>query len=31
MMELMAKPVEDGFNLCAYGLKKYCEQLHTTN
>jgi hypothetical protein len=27
MMELMAKPVEDGFNLCAYGLKDYCEAL----
>jgi hypothetical protein len=27
MMELMAKPVEDGFNLCAYGLKEYCEGL----
>ncbi|MFT4822849.1 MAG: hypothetical protein ACJAUG_001748 [Halioglobus sp.] len=25
MMELMAKPVETGFNLCAYGLKEYCE------
>ncbi len=25
MMELMAKPVEAGFNLCAYGLKEYCE------
>ena len=23
-----AKPVEEGFNLCAYGLKEYCEQLH---
>lgn len=26
MMELMAKPVEKGFNLCAYDLKSYCEQ-----
>lgn len=24
-MELMAKPVEDGFNRCATDLKKYCE------
>ena len=29
MMELMAKPVEDGFNSCAYGLKEYCEQLYS--
>ena len=25
MMEMMAKPVEAGFNLCAYGLKEFCE------
>lgn len=25
MMELMAKPVEEGFNRCAYDLKRYCE------
>lgn len=25
MMELMAKPVEDGFNRCAMDLKKHCE------
>jgi uncharacterized protein YndB with AHSA1/START domain len=25
MMELMAKPVEDGFNRCAIDLKNYCE------
>jgi len=30
MMELMAKPVEDGFNLCAYSLKGYCEQLYAS-
>lgn len=28
MMELMAGPVEAGFNLCAYNLKEYCEQLY---
>lgn len=28
MMELMAKPVKDGFNLCAQGLKQYAEQLY---
>lgn len=28
MMELMARPVEEGFNLCAYGLKAYCEELY---
>jgi hypothetical protein len=27
MMDLMGKPVEDGFNLCGYGLKAYCEKL----
>lgn len=26
MMELMAKRVEDGFNLCAEGLKEYAEK-----
>jgi uncharacterized protein YndB with AHSA1/START domain len=28
MMELMAKPIEEGFNLCAYGLKEYCEGIY---
>ena len=28
MMKIMAKPVEDGFNKCAYGLKAYAESLH---
>jgi len=27
MMEAMAQRVEDGFNLCAYGLKARCEEL----
>ncbi|WP_062259965.1 SRPBCC domain-containing protein [Endozoicomonas arenosclerae] len=27
MMELMAKRVEDGFNLCARGLKEYAEKI----
>ncbi|MGI9283104.1 MAG: SRPBCC domain-containing protein [Endozoicomonas sp.] len=27
MMEMMAKRVEDGFNLCAQGLKEYAEQI----
>jgi hypothetical protein len=26
MMELMAKPVERGFNQCAYDLKAHCEK-----
>lgn len=29
MMELMAKPVETGFNICAYGLKEYAEAFTT--
>jgi uncharacterized protein YndB with AHSA1/START domain len=29
MMELMAKPIEAGFNLCADGLKAYCERIYT--
>ena len=28
MMELMAKPIEAGFNLCADGLKAYCEKIY---
>ena len=28
VLALMGKPVEDGFNLCAQGLKQYAEQLY---
>lgn len=28
MMALMAKPIEAGFNLCAGGLKAYCERIY---
>ena len=28
LMKMMAKPIEDGFNLCGYGLKTYCESLY---
>ncbi|AMO55943.1 SRPBCC domain-containing protein [Endozoicomonas montiporae] len=27
MLDLMGKPVEDGFNLCASGLKEYAEKV----
>ena len=27
LMESMAKAIEDGFNLCGYGLKAYCERV----
>ena len=30
MLELMGKPVEDGFNLCARGLKEYAEKIACT-
>ena len=28
MMDAMAESVEAGFNLCAQGLKQYCEKIH---
>lgn len=28
MIETMGAAVEEGFNRCGYGLKKYCEALH---
>lgn len=28
MIDMMGKAVESGFNLCAYGLKEYCEALY---
>jgi len=28
VLALMGKPVEDGFNVCAQGLKQYAEQLY---
>lgn len=28
MLEGLGKAVEEGFNRCGYGLKRYCEQLH---
>lgn len=31
MMEMMAKAVESGFNVCAYGLKSYCEETYASS
>ena len=31
MMETLGKAVEDGFNACGYGLKRYAEQLFAEN